>query len=389
MAEHKGYRIGRLTRRRKARRERSQWLFLYVLAGVVAFCAVVGAWYLAQRLLHREAPVSAQDSLSLLTVGAGEKGRQAVAGLVLYDATRKGWRVYTVPRAFLLEGERGEYVMAGDIMGAEALPANLGRLVGAEVVYDVRLSYAALLKLAAGRAPVSRARVDVTLRQPVTLRVKDAWRTYEGTFSVPLADVPGLLSARGQSGEDEDGMAVALLSAVLHAAALQPAEVRGAGLDGLTPLWNEKKTRIAGRQLLGGLLDDRVAIERLPSRGVVSEGQFAFRPDHQRIMTEVTRRVPGHSSAYTVIVRNGTGEAGIGALVRDKLSVLDANLPTPSNADSFDYRRTQILAGSEALAMAEDVRAILGRGVVLRGQGLGATTLVVIVGADLNAKELQ
>ncbi len=39
--------------------------------------------------------------------------------------------------------------------------------------------------------------------------------------------------------------------------------------------------------------------------------------------------------------------------------------------------------------MAEEVRAILGRGVVLSGQDLPATTLVVIIGADLKAKDLQ
>ena len=40
--------------------------------------------------------------------------------------------------------------------------------------------------------------------------------------------------------------------------------------------------------------------------------------------------------------------------------------------------------------MAEDVRAILGRGVVLDGgDQVGPTTVVVIVGKDLTAKDLQ
>ena len=130
-------------------------------------------------------------------------------------------------------------------------------------------------------------------------------------------------------------------------------------------------------------------VARLPSKGVVSEGQFAFRPDRARVMTDVTRLAPGFAARYTILVTNGTGEAGIGILVRERLAVLDAKLPSPSNAGSFDYERTQILAGSDALAMAEDVRAILGRGVVLSGEELPATTLVVIVGADLDAKDLQ
>jgi len=39
--------------------------------------------------------------------------------------------------------------------------------------------------------------------------------------------------------------------------------------------------------------------------------------------------------------------------------------------------------------VAGEVRAILGRGVVLEGDGLGPTTVVVIVGKDLTAKDLQ
>jgi len=35
------------------------------------------------------------------------------------------------------------------------------------------------------------------------------------------------------------------------------------------------------------------------------------------------------------------------------------------------------------------VRVILGRGVVLSGQNLPATTLVIIIGSDLKAKDLQ
>jgi len=130
-------------------------------------------------------------------------------------------------------------------------------------------------------------------------------------------------------------------------------------------------------------------VERIPSRGVVSEGQFAFRPDRSQIMTDITRLAPGFGPRYTIIIRNGTGELGIGALVRERLEVLEAQLPAPTNADEFDYKRTQILAGSKALALAEDVRAILARGVVLSGSDLPDTTLVVIIGADLKAKDLQ
>lgn len=107
-------------------------------------------------------------------------------------------------------------------------------------------------------------------------------------------------------------------------------------------------------------------------------------------MAQVTRWVPGYQSKFTVLVRNGNGDAGVGKLVVQRLAGLDVNLPTPGNAPSFDYSETQILAGSDSLAVAEDVRAILGHGVVLAGgDTVPPTTIVVIVGKDLRIKDLR
>jgi len=176
---------------------------------------------------------------------------------------------------------------------------------------------------------------------------------------------------------------------VFHAAALRPARERRALVADLAAGAGDEDQQLAARRALSGLLAREARVERIPSRGVVSEGQFAFRPDRSQIMTDITRLAPGFGPRYTIIIRNGTGELGIGALVRERLEVLEAQLPAPTNADEFDYKRTQILAGSKALALAEDVRAILARGVVLSGSDLPDTTLVVIIGADLKAKDLQ
>jgi hypothetical protein len=107
-------------------------------------------------------------------------------------------------------------------------------------------------------------------------------------------------------------------------------------------------------------------------------------------MAQVTRWAPRYQAHYTVLVRNGNGDAGVGRMVVQRLSVLDVNLPTPGNAPSFGYHETQILAGSDALAVAQDIRAILGRGVVLAGgDTVPPTTIVVIVGKDLRTKDLR
>jgi len=377
-----GYRKRALKAKRRQRRQRWQLWALYVLAPIVAAGAVVGAYFLVQALTTPEEVDPDSGRMALIVVGDGEDG-PAVAGLALRDPARGAYRFYTVPRAFLLEGPQGEYVMAGDEMGRGALSRDLGRLIGVPIDDELRLGYDDLPRLAGGGS------VALYLEEPVELYVDGAWRTYEGSLEIPVAEAGGYLAAEGRSGEDEDAFAQAMFSALFHAGALRTAAERRSAVDTLTAAVDDELRRASLQTTLAGLVARPVEVARLPSEGVVSEGQFAFRPDRSKIMTDVTRLAPGYAAKYTILVTNGTGEAGIGGLVRDRLAVLDAKLPSPSNAGSFDYERTQILAGSEALAMAEDVRAILGHGVVLSGEELPATTLVVIVGADLEAKDLQ
>jgi hypothetical protein len=73
--------------------------------------------------------------------------------------------------------------------------------------------------------------------------------------------------------------------------------------------------------------------------------------------------------------------------VVERLSSLDVNLPAPLNADSFSYAQTQILAGPDTLPVARDIRAILGRGVVLDGTDLPKGTIRVIVGDDFESPQ--
>jgi hypothetical protein len=381
--QQKGYRVSRLKERRRERLQRWQFVVLILLAVAVTLGAVFGAYTLVKRLTHHETPVDARTGLVLLTVGAHDPLHQPIAALALYDPVLSGWRLFALPRELLLENASGAYVMAGDAMGTPALAADLARLTRAKVSREIALSYASLVRLAGG-GPFS-----VQLAKPATLQIDGAWRTFDGAFTVKARELPALLSATGKSGEDEDAIAEATLSAALHGGALLTASQRAAAVSAVVGTSLDDRAATAARQVLSGLLAGRVAIERFPANGVVSEGQFAFRPDPSQIMSEVTRRIPGYAAKFTVLVRNGTGEVGIGMLVRQRLAVLDVNLPSPTNAEAFDYKQTQILAGSEALGVAQDVRVILGHGVVLSGQDLPATTLVVIIGSDLKVKDLQ
>jgi hypothetical protein len=140
---------------------------------------------------------------------------------------------------------------------------------------------------------------------------------------------------------------------------------------------------------LRGLTSGAAIVALVPSTSRVAEGQFAFVPDPEAIMAEITRKAPGYRGRATVLVRNGSGTVGIGDAVRRRLAVLDVDLPPSANADSFDYRQTQILSGPGTLSVAEDVRAILGRGVVLDGPDLPSNQVVVVVGADVTLKSTE
>ena len=138
---------------------------------------------------------------------------------------------------------------------------------------------------------------------------------------------------------------------------------------------------------MGRATSGAAAVELFPSSTRVAEGQFAFVPQPEEVQAAITRRSPAYDAAVTVQVLNGSGRVGVGEAVVQRLAGLDVNLPEPLNADSFSYAQTQILAGAETLSVARDIRAILGRGVVLDGPELPEGMVQVIVGDDFKAQE--
>jgi hypothetical protein len=381
MAEEKqGYRAQRLARRRRERSRSWQNVALYVLAAAVAFAAVIGSLYLARRLTAKHPRVTDANFIALMRLGAGEKGASPLSALLLYDKSRRSFSLFTVPRATLLVGLRDEYLLAGDIAGQPEYAAILSKLIRAPVQYQLGLSYAELAKLA-GSGPI-----QVELAHPATVQLGGAWHTYAGRFSLPTAILAAALSAPGKTGTDEAAFDMAVLSAALESAAMDGGRASAAAAD-VTAGGGTKPAdaRAVVRAMFGG----HVWVGMLPATGRVSAGQFVYRPDGDQILAQITRRAPGYRSKYTVQIENGSGLLGIGELVAKRLAILDVNLPQVRNADSFDYRRTQIYAGSDAFTVAADVRAILGRGAVLRGAGLPPTSIVVIIGKDLKPSELR
>lgn len=383
MPATKGYRVDRLRRRRRTRAELWQAWVLYALAGVVAFGAVFGAWYLGSRWLKKPEEQAKSGYLALVTLTAPGSSEPVAAALIVKDAADGATGLYVIPKELLLEGPNGEYVFAGDALAAGTLKQDLQRVVDARIDAQYQLPLSALGDLTAA------GEFQLSLPDPLELDLAGTKRTFEDRAIVSASEVPALFAASGPSGYDAARMQEALWKAVLDAAALRPGDVRARAARAASGRASGSADTWYLDDALRGLTGGDVVVARIPSDSRVAEGQFAFLAKADDIMAEITRKAPGFRSRYTVVVRNGSGRVGVGEAVAERLAILDVNLPAPTNADTFDYRQTQILPGSQALPVAQDIRAILGRGVVLDGADVPPDTVVVIVGADATLKHTE
>ena len=121
---------------------------LYALAGVVAFAAVFGAWFLGSRWLKKPEEQAKSGYLALVTLTAPGSSGPVAAALVVKDAAAGASALYVIPRELLLEGPNGEYVFAGDAMAA-------GTSLDAAVAAAARISLLDLI--GRGRGVVANA----------------------------------------------------------------------------------------------------------------------------------------------------------------------------------------------------------------------------------------
>lgn len=383
MPRSKGYRVDRLRRRRRTRAQLWQAWVLYALAGVVAFGAVLGAWYLGSRWLTKPEERAKSGYLVLVTLTAPGSREPVATALVVKGAADDATALYVIPKELLLEGPHGEYVFAGDAMAAGTLRQDLQRVVGAGIDAQYQLPLAALGDLTAA------GELQLSLPDPVELDVAGTKRAFGDRAIVSAAEVPALFAASGPSGYDAARMQEALWKATLDAAALRPGDVRVEAARAAARRASGGADTRSLEDALKGLTGGDAVVTRIPSDSRVAEGQFAFLPKADDIMAEITRKAPGFRSRFTVLVRNGSGRVGVAEAVAERLAILDVNLPAPTNADTFDYRQTQILPGSQALPVAEGIRAILGRGVILDGTDVPPDTVVVVVGADIKPPDTE
>ncbi|NLE21622.1 MAG: LytR C-terminal domain-containing protein [Actinobacteria bacterium] len=378
MPASRGYRSDRLRRRRRSRVERSQAWLLYVLAGAVAFAAVLGAWYVAGRLTGEEpAPERSGFLAAVQLTVPGEDGPVA-ALLAVQDPEGGDPGVYLIPPDLLLEGPNGEYVFAADAMAAGDLAADLGRVVDAPIdaVHTVPVSD---LGEWAGTTEL-----QVDLEKPVSVDLQSGVLVVKDGGTVSVADLPAVFSSPGANRRELTALQTAVVDAALEAAALRPVAERRR-LTGSSASPSVEGATLA--DVVARMTSATAVVETFPAGTRVAEGQFAFVPKPAEIQANITRRSPAYDAAVTVQVLNGSGRVGAGEAVVEKLASLDVDLPAPLNADSFSYAQTQILAGAETLPVARDIRAILGRGVVLDGPDLPDGMVQVIVGHDFKAQE--
>ncbi|MGH2737219.1 MAG: LCP family protein [Actinomycetota bacterium] len=139
------------------------------------------------------------------------------------------------------------------------------------------------------------------------------------------------------------------------------------------------------RPVLASGSPEPMAMYALP---VVDLGAGLLRPDEEGLEALVDDLfIPHAGDEVRIVVLNGVGRPGVGEEVARILVPEGYRLMSTTNADSFSYKETKIIAHSEDdRAAAERARGLLGVGRVFMGfQPAGLADLTVVVGQDFVA----
>ena len=139
------------------------------------------------------------------------------------------------------------------------------------------------------------------------------------------------------------------------------------------------------RPVLASGSPEPMALYALP---VVDLGAGLLRPDEEALEALVDDLfIPHAGDEVRIVVLNGVGRPGVGEEVARVLVPEGYRLMSTTNADSFGYKETKIIAHSEDdRAAAERARGLLGVGRVFMGfQPAGLADLTIVVGQDFVA----
>ncbi len=111
--------------------------------------------------------------------------------------------------------------------------------------------------------------------------------------------------------------------------------------------------------------------------GIVQADPEAVRQTVAQVFGGPDREVVG------VIVLNGSGVPGVGALVADRIVPGGFRVVVSENAARFNHRETLIVVGSaDDVALGERVRDLLGTGSVNVSVSSGIAPVTIVVGKD-------
>ena len=345
-----GYRQQRRASERRRRRGRTLWL----VVGLVAVCAlVVGGVLLAPRLFSGSsstvttapAPVaSAMGGVVLLRLVEG----QNAPVVVMVAPDNDPGAIVGLPGDTLVQGDKG-FEQLDDLLVSQGIAGTSGPT---EAIVGLRPGAAAAASWVDVRAALVAAGVT---------------QTYDAS-----------LGAGGTATAEEGAQALAALAATLQTdkgrAALAALPLTGDGEVVRTAL----RTIGAGVKVVAGL----------PGREVEGTG-FTYYEADARAVRELLGEKEA-TSGVSVEVQNGSGAVDVAeravAVIRPRGFTM---LPI-RNADDFpDVQITQVLAGAASLEAADQVRAAIGAGKVIRQDSLGPGQVVVIVGSDLTLAALE
>jgi hypothetical protein len=188
-----------------------------------------------------------------------------------------------------------------------------------------------------------------------------------GPTTLDGAQVRALLSTQGTEAQAAWG---AVLTALLqHPPTLERNDV--AGTDSFSAA-----QRALGRATGAGVI-------AIPTAIVASSAIVAAQPDLDALMTKTF----GTVAPVSVILQNGSGFAGVGALVSRRILPAGFRVVVSGNASTFDHAKTTIVANGVANVKASKrLRRALGVGLIrLSRVTSGIGDITVVVGKDFKA----
>ena len=90
--------------------------------------------------------------------------------------------------------------------------------------------------------------------------------------------------------------------------------------------------------------------------------------------------------SFTIVIQNGAGVEGAGAMLADKLRSMGFNVIDTTNADTNLYKETLVIYGDESMRTnAIAVKNSINNGRLVEGNGLYnmKSDILIIIGADL------